>query len=70
MNAWRYCASNRSDCGICMKSVECWRKSWSGVARCLLSMLRVTLGYYDIYGVARPGSVPFPVVLAGIDSWL
>jgi hypothetical protein len=36
----------------------------------LLSMLRVTLGYYGVYGVARPGSVPFPVVLAGLGSWL
>jgi hypothetical protein len=43
---------------------------WICLTGGLLSMLRVTLGYYGLYGVARPGSVPFPVVLAGIDSWL
>jgi hypothetical protein len=26
--------------------------------------------FYGVYGVARPGSVPFPVVVAGINNWL
>jgi hypothetical protein len=26
--------------------------------------------FYGVYGVAQPGSVPFPVVVAGINNWL
>jgi hypothetical protein len=36
----------------------------------LLWMLSNLFDYYSIYGVARPGSVPFPVVVAGINNWL
>jgi hypothetical protein len=28
------------------------------------------LDYYGAYGLASPGSVPFPVVVAGINNWL
>ena len=33
-------------------------------------MLSGTLKYYAVYGVASPGSVPFPLGVAGINSWL
>ncbi len=33
-------------------------------------MLSGTLNYYAVYGVASPGSVPFPLGVAGINSWL
>ena len=36
----------------------------------LLWMLLGASDYYCIYGVAQPGSVPFPVVWAGISNWL
>jgi len=36
----------------------------------LLWMLLGASDYYCIYGVAQPGSVPFPVVWAGITNWL
>jgi hypothetical protein len=36
----------------------------------LLWMLTNMFDYYSIYGVASPGSVPFPVVVAGINNWL
>jgi hypothetical protein len=36
----------------------------------LLWMLLFASDYYIIYGVAQPGSVPFPVVWAGITNWL
>jgi hypothetical protein len=26
--------------------------------------------YYGVYGVASPGSVPFPVGIAGLNNWL
>src|SRR5919112_6136238 len=26
--------------------------------------------YYSVYGVAQPGSVPFPVAIAGLNNWL
>jgi hypothetical protein len=28
------------------------------------------IGVSDVYGVAQPGSVSFPVVVAGINNWL
>jgi hypothetical protein len=28
------------------------------------------IGRMNVYGVARPGSVPFPVVVAGLNNWL
>ena len=28
------------------------------------------LDYHSLYGMARPGSVPFPVGLAGVNHWL
>jgi hypothetical protein len=33
-------------------------------------MLSDVMDYYGIYGVARPGSVPFPLGVAGINDWL
>jgi hypothetical protein len=36
----------------------------------VLWMLINMFDYYSIYGVARPDSVPFPVVVAGINNWL
>jgi hypothetical protein len=33
-------------------------------------MLTGLMDYYGIYGVASPGSVPFPVGVAGINNWL
>jgi hypothetical protein len=36
----------------------------------LLWTLSDVLDYYSVYGVARPDSVPFPVEMAGINSWL
>src|SRR5215217_2821959 len=36
----------------------------------LLWMLSNLFDYYSINGVARPGSVPFPIVVAGINNWL
>jgi hypothetical protein len=36
----------------------------------LLWTLRGMLDYYGAYGLASPGSVPFPVVVAGINNWL
>ena len=35
-----------------------------------LWMLIGVTDVYGVYGVARPGSVPFPVVIAGINNWL
>lgn len=32
--------------------------------------LNGTLNYYTVYGVASPGSVPLPVIVAGINNWL
>jgi len=28
------------------------------------------LDYYDVYGMARPGSVPFPLAMAWVNNWL
>src|ERR687889_827406 len=43
---------------------------WICLAVGLLWMLTNMFDYYSIYGVASPGSVPFPVVVAGINNWL
>ena len=39
---------------------------WILLATGLLWML----DYYDVYGVARPGSLPFLVEMAGLNNWL
>jgi hypothetical protein len=36
----------------------------------LLWMLSGAMDYYAVYGVASPGSVPFPMMAAGINNWL
>jgi hypothetical protein len=43
---------------------------WVLLADGLLWIVSDTTGYYADYGVARPGSVPFPVGVAAITSWL
>jgi hypothetical protein len=43
---------------------------WICLAEGLLWALTDLFDYYATYGVARPGSVPFPVVTAGINTWL
>jgi hypothetical protein len=43
---------------------------WILLADGLLWMLRDMLDYYSVYGVAKPGSVPFPVGLAEVNHWL
>ena len=43
---------------------------WLLLADGLLWMLTNLMDYYAIYGVAQPGSVPFPVGIAGINNWL
>jgi hypothetical protein len=43
---------------------------WILLADGLLWMLSFFMDYYGIYGVAEPGSVPFPVVVAGINNFL
>src|SRR5215208_4850349 len=43
---------------------------WIMLADGLLWMLRDMFTYYSVYGVAKPGSVPFPVGLAGVNHWL
>jgi len=43
---------------------------WICLADGFLWLLTGTSGYYTIYGVAQPGSVPFPVGVAGIIDWL
>jgi len=43
---------------------------WLLLADGLLWMITGVLDYYIVYGVARPGSVPFPVGMAGISNWL
>jgi fumarate reductase subunit C len=35
-----------------------------------VGFLWMLIGMTDVYGVAQPGSVPFPVVVAGINNWL
>jgi len=41
---------------------------WILLADGLLWMLTGLMDYYGIYGVARPGSVSFPVIVAGINN--
>ena len=41
---------------------------WILLADGLLWMLTGLMGYYGIYAVARPGSVSFPVIVAGINN--
>jgi hypothetical protein len=43
---------------------------WLCLADGLLWMITDMLDYYSIYGVARSGSVPFPIGAAGISNWL
>ncbi len=33
-------------------------------------MLLGLFDYYSVYGVAKPGSVPFPAAMAGLSLWL
>jgi hypothetical protein len=41
---------------------------WILLADGLLWMLTGMMDYYGVYRVARPGSVPFPVIVAGINN--
>jgi len=43
---------------------------WLCLADGFLWMITDMLDYYSVYGVARSGSVPFAVVVAGINNWL
>jgi hypothetical protein len=43
---------------------------WILLADGLLFMLTDLMDDYSLYGVARPGSVPFAVGVAGINNWL
>ena len=43
---------------------------WLCLAVGLLWMLSGVFDYYAYYGAATPGSVPFPVVVAGISDWI
>jgi len=43
---------------------------WICLAVGLLWMLIGVSDVYGVYGVAQPSSVPFPVVVAGINNWL
>ena len=43
---------------------------WILLADSLLFMLSFAFDYYRIYGVAVPGSLPFPVVVAAINGFL
>jgi hypothetical protein len=43
---------------------------WLCLAIGLLWTLSGMLDYYGYYGAATPGSVPFPVAMAGISNWL
>ena len=43
---------------------------WILLVAGLLWMLSGMLDYYSVYGVAQPGSVPFPVGMAGLNNWL
>jgi hypothetical protein len=43
---------------------------WILLADGLLWMLTAMTGYYNVYGVAQPGSVPFPVAIVGLSNWL
>jgi hypothetical protein len=43
---------------------------WLCLAVGLLWMLIGVFDYYSYYGAATPGSVPFPIAMAGISDWL
>src|SRR5215204_5154215 len=43
---------------------------WICLADGLLWMLIGMTDIYGVYGVAKPSSVPFPMVVAGINNWL
>jgi hypothetical protein len=43
---------------------------WICLADGLLWMLLNLFDYYSVYGLAKPGSVPFPVAIAGLSQWL
>jgi hypothetical protein len=43
---------------------------WLCLADGLLWMTTNMLEYYAVYGVAQPGSLPFPLGAAGINNWL
>ncbi len=43
---------------------------WLCLAVGLIWTLIFVFDYYSYYGAATPGSVPFPVVMAGISDWL
>ena len=43
---------------------------WICLAAGLLWMLLSLLDLYGVYGLARPGSVPFPVVIYALAQWL
>ena len=43
---------------------------WVLLADGLLWMLSGAMDYYSVYGVASPGSVPFPMMVAGINNLL
>jgi hypothetical protein len=43
---------------------------WICLAVGLLWMLLCLLDFYGVYGLAKPGSVPFPAAMAGLSLWL
>lgn len=43
---------------------------WILLAVGFLWMFLGVSDYYGVYGVAQPGSVPFPIIVAGINNWL
>jgi hypothetical protein len=43
---------------------------WICLADGLLWMLLGLFDYYSVYGLAKPGSVPFPAAMAGLSLWL
>jgi hypothetical protein len=43
---------------------------WICLADGLLWMLLTLFDYYSVYGIAEPGSVPFPAAIAGLSLWL
>jgi hypothetical protein len=43
---------------------------WICLADGLLWTLLGLFDYYSVYGIAKPGSVPFPAAMAGLSLWL
>ena len=43
---------------------------WILLADGFLWVLSDMLGNYSVYGLAKPGSVPFPIGFAGLSDWL